>query len=270
MLLEKQPAVDDVSLQYLTNTTLSAQSDIFQIRDQVFNLTLATGVNRRTLDQVFASVNSSYKVFESYISSTQQQIEQMDSHVNSMDMKLRGVDVQQMQISLNQAISSQNMTMQALIQEVDSSKTQINSVAESTENALTAVQQLRSDINSVMAFNMSFLARQVDESTSNANRMIEGLKSELQQERLKHEQFKTDKEVEQKTILQRLVALETRADSQDKRIAELVQENERLRRVMATQDSLDDVRKLLQDLQSSMVSQSGKIIDLVVTNLANR
>jgi len=69
---------------------------------------------------------------------------------------------------------------------------------------------------------------------------------------------------------QRLSIAEILIAQQDNRIETLSTENERLKRASATQDSVDDLRKVLQDLQMSMISQSSKVIDLIVANLSGK
>lgn len=55
---------------------------------------------------------------------------------------------------------------------------------------------------------------------------------------------------------------------QGARIEALSKENEALKRTTAAQESVDDLRRLLQELQASMLSQSSKVLDLIVANLA--
>ena len=69
---------------------------------------------------------------------------------------------------------------------------------------------------------------------------------------------------------QRLAISELMLAQQEKRLEALMQENEALKRTMATQDNVDDLRKLLQDLQASMIAQSSKVLDLIVANLGSK
>jgi len=67
---------------------------------------------------------------------------------------------------------------------------------------------------------------------------------------------------------QRLGVVELLVAQQEARIEALVRENEALKRSTAAQESVDDLRRLLQELQASMLQQSSKVLDLIVANLA--
>lgn len=62
----------------------------------------------------------------------------------------------------------------------------------------------------------------------------------------------------------RLVAAEAAVQRQQSEIAALEDENRRILRDMATQESVDQLRKLLFDLQTSMVGHSSKVLDVLL------
>jgi chromosome segregation ATPase len=65
---------------------------------------------------------------------------------------------------------------------------------------------------------------------------------------------------------QLLVASEAQLLSYEKRIKMLEEDAIKMRRELASQESVDSLRKLLTDLQTSMVAHSGKVLEVLLSN----
>lgn len=200
-----------------------------------------------------------------------------DAHLQSLDEKLSRN--QEAIGSLQTQMGGSETSLPALQQDVMRVDGRVDVTIESLRSLQAAVVEAQEVAKKAQAETAS-LERRLSEVTSStlpalSSKLVDvSTTSEKGLERMNAQhQHLVDKSLtaaDEKAALmeKRLAIVELLVAQQDSRIDSLVRENEALKRSSAAQESVDDLRRLLQELQASMLQQSSKVLDLIVANLA--
>jgi hypothetical protein len=257
------------------NQLSTLRSDQSFLQTQFSSLLLNSSANAAALAQIFSFVNGSQQLVKLALEESRSRCSRLETELEAgrwrteaLEGELRNVSHVALPFALSrmEEVGSAAVKEQGRLEErLGRAEARVGELGAADESLGKRVVGLELETKSLRDTELMVLRKGLEESKERCDALTGELRKEVGK-------AQEDREAQQKRLRElseKMSVLETRAGYQDKRIAELVEENEKMRRSLASQSSVDDLRKLIQDLQSSMLSHSNKVLDVVITKLAS-